>query len=234
MNLFSFHLRHPFLINSSKVYFLKSLPCWQSFQWDSSIFRLNCYSSRFLVIFKFPHLVCFIKTLLQFSGIDHPFPPKKCQAPVIFGPGHSGTAWGPQWGQILVQKLRPWLWIWGTLVKQESFQIKYSGIAEMMVFHKQNYQVCRNIRAKGTATTSEEMLDSNPASIYYRYVLKNCINPSQETNLLCSRRDNHQDKCNLLNCSSTEVVHKQYYSNNAMLLGKGQKKNHSGKYNQAK
>lgn len=70
MDLISFHLRHSFLPTAVRC-IVKSLPCWQSFQWDSSIFRLNCYSSRFLVIFTFPHWRCFIKTLLQLSGTEH-------------------------------------------------------------------------------------------------------------------------------------------------------------------
>lgn len=41
MDLFSFHLRHPLLSTAVRCIFLKSLPCWQSFQWRSGIFNAN-------------------------------------------------------------------------------------------------------------------------------------------------------------------------------------------------
>lgn len=60
--------------------------------------------------------------------MEHPLPLKKCQTPFDFGPEHSGAARGSQWGQMLGQKLTPWLWIWGTLVKHDPSRNKCSGV----------------------------------------------------------------------------------------------------------
>lgn len=106
------------------------------------------------------------------------------------------------------------------LVKHEPFQIKGSGIAELMAFHQQNYQVCRNTRAKGIATTSEEMLDSSPVSYIigmFRKIIS--IYPRKSTYYIQGEITTKTNVTELI-----AVLQKWFtnntIANNAMLLGK--------------